>query len=303
MTFVVTSHGELIGGWEPERLDHQFYYAWGVFVPATAFDHLRPFFETAPDGLFLYDLGEEVLTDAGEVEEGYREFCRTRDALHLALRTPTAAVPGARIVGITRSARQDAWEMLASTEGAAAFERIARIHYMHAPETFARFAHRWTTPTAREEPLADTARVQRAAEALTRAHKNNPVFIGAAGTVREQLVADTVGLLLAGGIEALAGWQVAVLDVEALRALKTWDEASEKLKAAAWHAYQASPRTLFVIDRIDELLPWMAATLKPLLGRDQIRFIGTATLKDYRAKIETESTIQRRVQEIIAWTP
>jgi ATP-dependent Clp protease ATP-binding subunit ClpA len=307
MTFIATSRGEPIGRWEPAHLDHQFYTVWGPFVPAPAFDPLRPVFEAAPNGLWLSDLFEEVVTDAGDdVDEGYQAFCRARDALRLALRTPTAAVAGARIVGITRSAGQagqagqDAWELLVRTEGAAAFERIARLHYLHAPETFARFAHRWTTRAVREEPTAEHARVQRAADVLARARRNNPVFIGPAGTVRDQLVADTVGMLLAGGIEVLAGWHVAALDVEALCALKTWDKAGETLQAVAWHAYHASPRTLFVIDRIDELLPQMAATLKPLLGRQQIRFIGTATLEDYRAKIETDPVVQRCVQEILA---
>ena len=303
MTFVVTSRGKPIGHWEPEHLDHQFYSAWGVFVPATAFEHLRPIFETAPDELFLHDLFEEGRADAGDVDDDYRAFCRARDDLRFALHTSTAAVPGARIVGITRTAGHDGWELLVRTEGAAAFERFARIHYRHAPETFAQFTHVWTRPAAREEPRADPARVQRAAEVLARARKNNPVFIGPAGVVRDQLVADTMGLILAGEIEALAGWQVASLDVEGLRALKTWDEASETLKAVAWRAYQASPRTLFVIDRIDKLVPWMAATLKPLLGREQLRFIGTATLEDYRAQVETDATVQRRVQEIITYSP
>jgi len=307
MTFAVTSRREPIGRWEPARLDHQFYSAWGPFVPMPAFDPLRPVFEAAPNGLLLYDLFEDGLTDAGiDVDEDYRAFCRTRDALRLALRTLSAVVPGAHIVGITRRAGQDAWELLVRTEGAAAFERIARLHYLHAPETFARFTYRWKTRAARaEEPVAESAWVQRAAEVLARArrNRNNPVFIGPAGTVRDQLVAATVGMLLAGEIEALAGWQVAALDVAALWALKTWDEAGETLKAVAWHAYQGSPRTLFVIDRIDELLPEMAATLKPLLGREQIRFIGTATLEDYRAKIETESVVQRCVQDVLAYSP
>jgi hypothetical protein len=304
MTFVVTSHGEPIGRWELARLDHQFFYAWGLFVPASAFDPLRPFFETAPDGLLLYDLFDEVraAADAGD-EESYRAFAGTRDALRLALQTPLAAVPGAHIVGITRTGGQDTWEMLVRTEGAAAFERLARLHYLHAPQTFAQYTHVWTMPAAREPSQADPALVQRAADVLARARKNNPVFLGPAGAARDQLVAATVGLLRAGGIETLGGWQVASLEVGALRALTTWDEASETLQAVVWQAYHASPRTLFVIDRLDLLVPWMSATLKPFLGRDQLRFIGTATFEDYRAQIETDATIHRRVQEILTAAP
>ncbi|HEV8192364.1 MAG TPA: hypothetical protein VGP82_12925 [Ktedonobacterales bacterium] len=47
----------------------------------------------------------------------------------------------------------------------------------------------------------------------------------------------------------------------------------------------------------------MAATLKPLLGRRQLRFIGTATLEDHQAKIEKEAIVQRAVYEILAYSP
>ncbi len=297
MTFVVTSRGEPIGTSELEHLDHHFYCAQGVFSPANTFDRLRPIFETAPEGLWLYDLFGECLADTGELDDSYRAFCNTRDALRLTLRTPTGAVPGSRVVGIARIAGRDAWELLVSTDGAAAFERIARIHYVHAPETFARFARPWTAPAVRREPPAG------AMEVLARGHRNNPIFIGPAGPMRERLLADTAGLLLAGEGDALAGWRVAMLDVDALLALARWDEACETLRAVAWHAYQARPRTLFVIDRFDELMPWAAATLKPLLARGQMRFIGTANLEGYRKKIEKDAAIHRRVQEIITWTP
>jgi hypothetical protein len=309
MPYVVTSRGEPIGHWEPRRLDHHFHYVWGFFVPAPAFDPLRPIFEAAPDGLLFADLFDDGGSDSGdEVVEGYSAFCRVRDALRLGLLTDAAAVSGARIVGATRragAAGQNTWELLIRTN-TATFERIAHLHYLnaHAPDIFARFAHAWTRRAEREEgSVAELARAQRAADVLgrTSARKKNPVFIGPAGATRDQLVAETVGLLLAGEIGAMAGWQVAAFDVAALCALRTWEEANETLKAIAWQGYYASPRTLFVIDRLDELLPRMAATFKPLLGYEQIRFIGTATLEDYRAKIEKEPLFQRCVQEILAY--
>jgi hypothetical protein len=308
MPFVVTSHGEPIGRWEPARLDHQFHTAWGLFVPTPAFDSVRPIFEATPDGLLFGDLFAGADSDLGdEVVEGYSAFCRARDALRLELRTGAAAISGVRIIGATRRAGpagQNAWELLIRAQGARAFERIARLHYLHAhaPSAFARFTYPWTTRAEREkESVAE--RAKQAADVLgrTSARKKYPVFIGPAGAIRDQLVAETIGLLLAGEIGALAGWQVAAFDVEALCALKTWEEANETLQAVAWQAYDASPHTVLVFDRLDELLPQMAPTFKPLLGCEQIRFIGTATLADFRAKIETDPLFQRCVQHILTY--
>jgi len=99
MTFVVTSRNEPIGTWELERLDHQFLYAWGAFTPSNAFDRHRTLFDSAPEGLMLY----EILCDDLDIDpelEDYREFIRARNLLRLRLHTSTRVVQGAHIVSI-----------------------------------------------------------------------------------------------------------------------------------------------------------------------------------------------------------
>lgn len=301
MTFVVTSRNKLIGTWELERVDHQFFYVWGQFIPSSAFEHLRTFFDSAPEGLMLYEiLGDDL--DSDPELEAYREFIHARNLLRLRLHTSTGVVQGAHIVSIGRGAQQGGWELMVRADSAATFERIASIHYLHAPETFARFAHDWTPPREHERRTANAAGVQTAVNVLGRDHKNNPLFVGPPEPLRDHLVDDTALRVLESEVEALAGWRVATLDVDALLALETHDEAREILQAVAWHAYQASPRMLFLIEQFDRLLPWAIPTLKPLLARGQMRFIGTTTLEEYREKFEHEAAIQRRVHGIVAWT-
>jgi len=143
---------------------------------------------------------------------------------------------------------------------------------------------------------------QSAVNFLGRDHKNNPLFVGPPAPLRDHLVADTALHVLEDEVEALAGWRVATLDVDALLTLESCDAARKMLKAVVWHAYQAKPRMLFVIEQFDRLLPWAISALKPLLARGQMRFIGTTTLDEYREKIEREASIQRRLHEIVAWT-
>jgi hypothetical protein len=99
-----------------------------------AFECLRAHFEAAPEGLLRNDLivGED-LADADAGEGSYRTKSRACAALRLALLAPTGVVLGAHILSSARVGEQGGWELVVRADGPRSCERIARVHYLHAP--------------------------------------------------------------------------------------------------------------------------------------------------------------------------
>jgi hypothetical protein len=111
---------------------------------------------------------------------------------------------------------------------------------------------------------------------------------------RRFALAEIISFISNGGIPLFAGWRIVELDVKKIFAEINGEIHDSVLKAILWQGYYDHPRTLFVIEDFDYLVYWKAPLLKPFLARNQMYFVGTATLADYRVHIERDAAIGRR---------
>jgi hypothetical protein len=289
------SHGKKLGTAQLQMLDHHFYYASGWFEPTDAFTHVQPLFEHAPPDMYWADL----LGDAYEPDSDIQSFCLARDQLQLHLRGDDGVRLPIQVIAIMYDPEQQQWHLLARAHGEGHFNQMAQLLYTDAAEVFVRHTHPW--PEAHESVIPLPSQIARVIAVLERTTttKNNPVLIGKPGESRRAILAEAVRNLRQGKVANLIGWNIVELDGDGLHPSKIPDEARHQLKAVLWHAYTQTPRTLFLIERFDHLVHWAAPILKPFLARGQMRFIGTATLVEYRQDIERDAAIQRRVQEIL----
>lgn len=296
----VIARNQPIGTVRLTQADFQFYGAQGDFTPNHAFEPFRAFFASAPDGLILYDLLDGIMGEEMEDEPGYRAFVQHMQTLELTVFLESQRLPNVRLLGICPDA-PSGWQAFLRADSASAFAPLAREAFADASKLFTMYTCPWIDDLSAANEMDEKSvaePVQRALNILARPQKNNPLFVGEAGALRNLAVQQTVRRVMEGDCEPLVGWQVATLASDELLALPD-ENARRTLEAIVWRSAETKPRTLLVIDPFDILLPWAVPVLKPLLARGYMRFIGTASLADYRAKVEKDAAIQRRLQEIV----
>jgi len=290
MDVVLLYREALMGKAQLDVLDHHFSYAAGVFAPTPAFAAIQPVFDQSPAGIYWADL-------TGEFTEQEQDFCQARDALQLQFQHPAGILFPIRLVTIQFHAAEQRWKLVIHADREEDFHHLASMHYIDASEMFAQYTRLW------QEAPVDSLRagsvVARACEILARTTKNNPVLIGEPGASRRVLLAAVIAAIQDGAVADLVGWRMVELDVARITAAPNQRLRDHRLYAAIWYAYSQTPRSLFVIEHVDQLVCWAAPLLKPFLARRQMRVIGTATLADYRHDIERDAAIQRRMQEIL----
>ncbi|MBA3309904.1 MAG: ATP-dependent chaperone ClpB [Nocardioidaceae bacterium] len=156
--------------------------------------------------------------------------------------------------------------------------------------------------------------IRRVVQVLSRRTKNNPVLIGEPGVGKTAVVEGLAQRIVASDVpESLRGRRLLSLDLGAMVAgAKYRGEFEERLKAVLADIKDSGGQVITFIDELHNVVGAGATgesamdagnMLKPMLARGELRMIGATTLDEYRQRIEKDSALERRFQQVLVGEP
>lgn len=149
--------------------------------------------------------------------------------------------------------------------------------------------------------------IERVMKILSRRRKNNPILLGEPGVGKTALVEGLAQRIAAGNVpEGLQNRRILYLDMGAIVAgTKYRGEFEDRLKKLLQVVMEKGNIILF-IDEIHTIVGAggsegaidAANILKPPLSRGELQCIGATTVKEYRRRIEKDSALERRFQNV-----
>lgn len=156
------------------------------------------------------------------------------------------------------------------------------------------------------------AETERVIQILSRRTKNNPCLIGEAG-VGKTAIAEGLAIRMAEGDvpPTLKEKRLLTLDLSAMVAgSKYRGEFEERIKNVINEA-RDNGNVLLFIDELHTIIGAGSAEgsmdasniLKPALARGEIQVIGATTVEEYRKRIEKDTALERRFQQVMIEEP
>ncbi len=149
---------------------------------------------------------------------------------------------------------------------------------------------------------------QRVIEILSRRKKNNPILVGEAG-VGKSAIAEGLALRIAADDvpHTIKGKHLFSIDITALVAGTKFRGEFEERMQQLLKALKESKDTIVFIDEIHTIVGAgstqgsldTANILKPALAKGEIQLIGATTFDEYRANIESDAALVRRLQRVV----
>ena len=154
--------------------------------------------------------------------------------------------------------------------------------------------------------------IERVMKILSRRRKNNPILLGEPGVGKTALVEGLAQRIASGNVpEGLLNRRILYLDMGAIVAgTKYRGEFEDRLKKLLQVVMEKGNIILF-IDEIHTIVGAggsegaidAANILKPPLSRGELQCIGATTIKEYRRRIEKDSALERRFQNVYVDEP
>ena len=156
--------------------------------------------------------------------------------------------------------------------------------------------------------------IRRVIQVLSRRTKNNPVLIGEPGVGKTAVVEGLAQRIVDGDVpESLRDKRIISLDLGAMLAgAKYRGEFEERLKAVLEEIKASGGQVVTFIDELHTVVGAGATgdgamdagnMLKPMLARGELRLVGATTLDEYRERIEKDSALERRFQQVFVGEP
>ena len=150
--------------------------------------------------------------------------------------------------------------------------------------------------------------IERISQILARRSKNNPILVGESGVGKTALIEGLAkNIVEKTAAPSLQESIIYSLDMGSLLAGTKYRGDFEKRLKGILKELSAIPNAILFIDEIHTIIGAGATSggvmdasnlLKPVLGKEGIKFIGSTTFKEYRTIFEQDRALSRRFQKV-----
>ena len=148
----------------------------------------------------------------------------------------------------------------------------------------------------------------RISQILARRSKNNPILVGESGVGKTALIEGLAKNIVENKVpETLKNSQIFSLDMGSLLAGTKYRGDFEKRLKTILEELSKIDNSILFIDEIHTIIGAGATSggvmdasnlLKPVLGKNNVKFIGSTTFKEYRTVFEKDRALSRRFQKV-----